>query len=193
MRILLIGCGVFLFCLAGCNVQTGLAPLETTIAESSERDFGFVGTWIPTPNPEFDADVDSYQMTIERDGGYTATLMEALDNDDGELIVQFRTHEMSEDHPQAIIEIELKNGENIAYRRLAIAATKDDHLYLWMIDGRKIGKLLYDDGIPAVLEHFTFSTTVRCKPDKLLQSLSKHSSDIVGAVQIFKRKPADGR
>ena len=81
------------------------------------------------------------------------------------------------------------NGEEFAYRRLAIAATKNDHLYVWAIDGRKIGKHLYNNGVPAVIEHFTFSTTVRCKPEKLLQSLSEQWSDIVGTVQVFKRKP----
>lgn len=193
MRKFSIGCAIVLLCLVGCNVQTGLAPIDTTIADSSKRDFGLVGTWIPTPNPEFDADVDSYQMKIERDGSYTATLNDSSNKDDEKLIVQFRTHEISEDLPHAIVELELKNGEKISYRRLAIAATKDDHLYLWMIDGRKIGKHLYDDGVAAVIEHFTFSTTVRCDSDKLLQSLSKHSSDIVGLVQVFKRQPGDGR
>ena len=105
MRLVLIGCSVFLFGLTGCNVQTGLAPLEKTIAESSVRDFGFVGTWIPIPSPEFDADSDSYQMTIERDGAYTVKVTDSSGNDDDELVVQFRTHEMSEDHPHAIIEI----------------------------------------------------------------------------------------
>ena len=193
MRNTSIGCTVVLLFLVGCNVQTGLAPIDTTIVDSSERDFGFVGTWIPTPNPEFDADVDSYQITIERDGSYTATMNDSSNKDDKKLVVQFRTHEMSEDHPHAIVELELKNGEKIAYRRLAVAATKDDHLYLWMIDGRKIGKHLYDDGVAAVIEHFTFSTTVRCDSKKLLQSLSEHSTDIVGTVQVFKRQPKNGR
>ena len=193
MRLLLLGCGVFLFCLSGCNVQTGLAPVETVIAESSDRDFGFAGTWIPTPSREFDADdVDSYRMTIEHDGVYTATLAGSANSDDDE-IVEFRTYEISEDFPHAIIEIELKNGKEIMYRRLAIAAAKDDHLYVWMIDGRKIGEHLFDDGVAAVIEHFTFSTTVRCDSKKLLQSLSDHSSDIVGTVQVFKRHPENGK
>ena len=143
MRNFSIGCAVVLLFLVGCNTQTGLAPIDTTIADSSKRDFGFVGTWIPEPNPEFDTDVESYQMTIERDGSYTATLNDPTNKDDEKLIVEFRIHEMSEDHPHAIVELELKNGEKIAYRRLAIAATKDDRLYIWMIDGRKIGKHLY--------------------------------------------------
>ena len=193
MRLILMGCSVFLFYFVGCNVQTGLAPLETTISESSERDFGFVGTWMPAPNSELDANVDSYQLIIERDGAYTATLTDSPNKNDGNLVVHFRTHEMSKDHPHAIIEIELKDGDRVAYRRLAIAATQDEHLYLWMIDGRKIGKQLYEDGIPAVIEHFNFSTTVRCKPDKLLQSLSESSLDVVGTVQTFKRQPTDSK
>ena len=193
MRKTSIGCFAVLLFLVGCNVQTGLAPIDNTISESSKRDFGFVGTWIPTPNPEFDTDVESYQMTIARDGSYTATLNDSSNKLDEKLVVQFRTYEMSEDHPHAIVELELKNGEKIAYRRLAIAAAKDDHLYLWMIDGRKIGNHLFDDGVAAVIEHFTFSTTVRCDSRKLLQSLSEHSSDIVGTVQVFKRKPKNGR
>jgi len=185
---------LFAACFAtGCNVQTGVSPTETVIAESSDRDFGFEGTWLPMPNPDFDGDVDSYEMTIARDGDYTAVMQDPTGNDDGELTVGFRTHEMSKDHPHAIVEIELTNDGKIAYRRLAIAAVKDDHLNLWMIDGRKIGEHLYKDEIPAVIEHFTFSSTVRCDSKKLLESLTNHSAEIVGTVQTFKRKPKIGR
>ena len=191
MRLILISCVVFLLCLSGCNVQTGLAPVENTIVDSSDRDFGFTGTWIPTPNPEIAADLDAYLLTIERDGLYTATLTDSSGESDEALVVQFRTYEISEDHPHAIVELECKDGEKIAFRRLAFAEAKDDHLYLWMIDGRKIGQHLFDDGIAAVVEHFSFSTTVRCESTELLKSLAKHSSKIVGPAQVFRRQLAD--
>ncbi|OYP29939.1 hypothetical protein [Rhodopirellula sp. MGV] len=132
-------------------------------------------------------------MSIERDGSYTAILVDAARKNSDQLAANFRTHEISKEHPHAIVEIELKNNERIVYRRLAIAAVEDDRLYLWMIDGRKIGEHLFDDGVTAVIEHFTFSTTVRCDSTQLLESLSKHSGDIVGGAQVFRRKPNAGR
>ena len=178
---------------AGCNVQTGISPTETVITDCSDRDFGFVGTWLPVPNSDVPHDVATYHMTIKRDDAYTASLVDASGKIDDEPIVDFRTHQISEEHPHAIVELELKSDDRIAYRRLAIAAVKDDHLYLWMIDGRKIGEHRYNDGIAAVIEHFTFSTTVRCEPKQLLESLSKHSGEIVGIAQVFRREPEIGR
>jgi hypothetical protein len=178
---------------AGCNVQTGVSPTETVIANSSERDFGFIGTWIPVPNEDFPHDVATNEMKVARDDGYSVSIDDQFGDTNEKLSVSFRTHEISKDHPHAIVEIELTADEKIAYRRLAIAAVKGDHLYLWMIDGKKVGEHLYNDGVAAVIEHFTFLSTVRCDPENLLESLSKHSGDIVGSAQVFRRKPNIGR
>lgn len=178
--------------IAGCNVQTGLAPSETIIAKSADRDFGFTGTWLPEPNPKFPHQGDgTFQLQIEREIEYAAKVSDATGRNEGEFNVNFRTHEISPEHPHAVIEIELKNNEQITYRRLAIAAVKDDQLYLWMINGRKIAEPLFNDGVAAVIEHFTFSTTVRCDPKKLLDSISKNAKDILGDVQTFRRKKAE--
>ena len=183
MRFLLLCLAGVSMILNGCNVQTGVAPVETVIPKSADRDFGFTGTWIPTPNPKLDVDLDVYEMTIKRDDSYTATLTDSSVED--ALTVEFRTHEMSKDQPHAIIELECKA---LGYQRLAVAAVKDDHLYLWTLDGRKIGEHLFNDGITAVIEHFTFSSTVRCDPEKLLNSIAKHSTEMVGDAQVFERK-----
>ena len=175
----------------GCNVQTGVAPTETVIPKTSERDFGFTGTWTPVPDAKSDAeDLGEYEMTINRDGSYLATMKVTTDGVTDSFVAEFRTHEMSPDHPHAIVELEVKD---LGYRRLAIAAVKGDYLSLWTIDGRKIGKLLYDNEVAAVIEHSTFSSTVRCDPEKLLKTVADHSSDLVGSAQVFKRLPKDGR
>ena len=195
MRFLSLSFIAFATLLSGCNVQTGIAPLETVISKSADRDFGFTGTWIPVDNLDLGerVDIESYEMKIVRDDFYTAALADPAKKDGENLTVEFRTHEMSKDQPHAIIELEYKRNKAIVYRRLAIAAVKDDHLFLWMIDGKKIGEQLFNDNIAAVIEHFTFHSTVRCAPKKLLDSLSNSSSEIVGPAQVFKRKPKIGK
>jgi hypothetical protein len=176
----------------GCNVQTGIAPIDTIIPKSSDRDFGFSGTWLPAPNPNFPHKDDGIlQLQIARELDYTAIVSDASGRNEGEFTVNFRTHEISPEHPHAIVEIELRNNDEILYHRLAIAAVKDDQLFLWMIDGRKIGEPLFNDGVTAVIEHFTFSTSVRCDPKKLLDSISKHAKDILGDLQTFRRKKTE--
>lgn len=182
-------CIVAVLVIAGCNRQTGVAPTETVISKSADRDFGFVGTWIEAPTPISPQRLEGrFQLQIARESDYTAILTDATGKGEGELKVNFRTHEISPEHPHAIVEIELKNNSDITYHRLALAAVKDDYLYLWMIDGRKLGEPLFKDGVTAVLEHFTLSTTVRCEPKQLLDSISKHAEEIVGDVQMFRRK-----
>lgn len=194
MRIQYVILIVLIVIVSGCSVQTGIAPVETVIPTNSDRDFGFVGTWIPVGTSDFPNDATTSLMEIVRnEDSYIASSVDTLGNSTDALTVDFRTHEISKDHPHAIVEIEMKNEDEIAFRRLAIAAVKDDSLFVWMIDGRKIGELLYDDGVAAVIEHFSFSTTVRCDSEKLLESLSKHSGNIVGTAQVFKRKPEIGR
>ena len=178
---------------SGCNVQTGVSPVDTVIAKSSERDFGFVGTWSPVPDDNFPLDKDTYEIVVALDAGYSVSIGDQSRDNNAKLNVNFRTHEISQDLPHAIVEIELIADDKIAYRRLAIAAVKDDHLYLWMIDGKKIAEHLYNDGVATVIEHFAFSTTIRCDPEKLLESMSKHSAAIVGTAQVFRRKPDKGR
>ena len=175
----------------GCDTQTGVAPTETVIAKSSDRDFEFEGTWTPIPNDDFPGN-DTAGMTIKRDGDYTVDLHAWADLHGDEFTVGFRTHEISKDHLHAIVEIELTNDGQVEYHRLAIAAVQDDQLNLWMIDGKKIGEHLYNDDVSAVIEHLAFSSTIRCDSEKLLESLAKHSGEIVGPVQSFKRKPKDG-
>ena len=181
---------LFVLVFAGCDVQTGIAPVEVAIKKCSNRDFGFVGTWLPLSNEELAEDVTSFQMVIEREDEYTVVL-DGLSEEDDKLKANFRTHEISPDHPHAIVEIEFTLVEGISHRRLVIAAVKDDHLYLWTIDGRKVGEQLYQDGVAAVIEHSMFSTSVRCDSQKLIDSLSKYSSKITGTVQVFKRKIDD--
>ena len=195
MKIPLFAFAVLAMLLSGCFVQTGLAPLEAIIDKGSDRDFKFEGTWRPESNPKLPHDIDTNSITIERADDrqtYTATLR-APDNADANLSMQFKTAEISSENPHAIAEIELRSNEGIAYRRLAIAAALDDKLFLWMIDGRLVGEHLYNDGTAAVIEHFAFSSTIRCKSDQLLATIRKHSRAVVGSVQIFVHVPEDGK
>ncbi len=194
--LILIGSLAFV---SGCNMQTGISPVEAVIKNSSDRDFGFEGTWVPLPNTGIPHEnAESHEMIIKRDGSYTATLIDGSrkndDDDDGdEFVIEFRTHELSTKHPHAIVEIELMRNDKIEHRRLAISAVIDDRLHLWTIDGRKAGELMYEEGVCAVIEHFTFSTTVRCDPKKLLEFLAKHCAELSGDEQVFRRKPKIGR
>ncbi len=176
---------------AGCNTQTGVAPTEAVISKCSDRDFGFAGTWISTPDPVFRDEARTSEMSIERAGSYAVAVKDASGKSYDRFRIHFRAHEISKEQPRAVVEIEVKNDGAVTCRRLAIAEVKNDHLYLWMIDARKLGDHLYDDGVAAVIEHFTFSSTVRCDPQKLLECVVKHSEDVVGDVQVFRRKPTN--
>ena len=187
---------LFVVCLigaVGCKTQTGVAPTETVIARSSDRDFGFEGTWVSESFSESVGDDSGTVLTITRDGDYVVKISD-LDEDLAEgLEIVFRTHEIQRGQPHAVVEVELHQKEEVAYHRLAIAAVKDDMLYLWMIDGRKIGALLYENNVPAVIEHFTFSSTVRCDPEKLLAAVVKNSNAVVGDVLAFRRRVAEDK
>ena len=182
----------FLLATLGCNTQTGLVPTETIVAESSNRDFGLTGTWNMTPDADLGDEVGNFQIVIERNGSYTATATDPTGEIDAKFVCEFRAYEISKDHPHAIIDLEVKEGWVTPLRRLFVVATKDDHLHIWPIDGHKIGEHLYDDGVSAVIEHATFSSTVRCDPKKLLKSISDHSADILGSPATYKRTAKNG-
>ena len=148
MRAVLLAFAV-LISAVGCNIETGLAPVETVIPKSSERDFGFVVTWIPTPNPEVGS-VDAFEITITSGETYKAVATDPSGEIDEVLAVEFQAHEMSPDHPHAIVELKYQYDKVNAYRRLAIAAVIEEKLYLWAIDGRKMAAHLFDDGVTAL-------------------------------------------
>ena len=166
-----------------CNVQTGVYPVENAIQKCSDRDFGFEGIWSAAQNDEVQQDLSLFQLEISRNESYSAMLSDS----DGTLKIEyeFRAAELSKKHPHAIVEIESKDG---SYRRLAIAVADERQLCLWMIDGRKIGSQLYDDGIAAVIEHFKFYSSIRCEPEKLIEFIRRNSSKITGSYQIFYRQ-----
>lgn len=181
------------FCLllvvAGCNVQTGIAPVEPVILNCSDKDFGFVGTWLPELDPGLPGEVGKFELEVQKGDSYIASITRPPREADDKLEVKFRVHEISEDHKLVIIEIELEDDRDVTHRRLAFAKVKENQLTVWLIDGRKVGGHLFDDGVAAVVEHFPYSSTIRCDAEKLLGSLSKHFDDIVGEPQVFFRKP----
>ncbi|MEZ6097088.1 MAG: hypothetical protein R3C03_23175 [Pirellulaceae bacterium] len=175
----------------GCNVNTGLAPIEQVVSECSPRDFGFSGNWQAVPNPEFSYDAAASRMVIEFENDYRVRFIDPGGKADETTSVQFRTYEISPEQPHAIVEIEVLSGETIEYRRLAIVAVKDGYLCVWMIDGKKIGEYLFNGEVPAVIEHFPFSSSVRCNADKLLATIASHAREVVGNVQVFQRVEED--
>ena len=193
MKLIRFSLTIIAVLVTGCDIQTGVAPTETVIAKSSDRDFGFTGIWLLVPKTEPPYGVDSLQLEIHRDANYDVTISNGTGKNEANLKANFRTHEISPEHPHAIVEIEIKNNGAIPYRRLAIAAVRDDNLYLWMIDGRKLSEPLFKDGASAVIEHFAFSTTVRCEPQSLLDSIARHSDVVIGDVQVFRRRPDLGK
>jgi len=71
---------------------------------------------------------------------------------------------------------------------LKITAVKEDHLYLWPINGRKLGEQLYSDKTAAVIEHFQNHSTVRCDSQALLDTIGKHTEKLIDPFQVMKRK-----
>ena len=191
MRHLLL-CVVLL--LSGCGFETGLEPSEVVIAKSSERDFGFSGTWTMSHTGE-DHD-EGFQFTgvfIEKGAHYKAT---AIDTEEPELDlppIVFRAEEISDQWPHAILEFEY---EGIFFdgmqRRLAIANVDGNRLHIWKIDRRKLGKLLFDNKTPAVIEHSNSSSTVRCDSAELLGVLKQHAAELMQPLCTLKRKPEVG-
>jgi hypothetical protein len=187
MRFMLLA--LVLVC-AGCNTQTGISPTETVIKKSSDRDFHFAGTWLPVPQRDQPAhpDLDAFKMVIERGEEYTATIRGPVENQEHVVTASFRAVEISKDHPHAIVEVTM-DGLFFKGRYLAVAAVQDDRLYLWAIDGRKLGEHLYNSGQAAVIEHFAYHSQVRCPPDKLLETIRAQARGVIGEVQVFHRQP----
>lgn len=183
---------VVLVLAVGCNGIDGIAPVEPAIKQSSERDFELAGTWVPAATSEEPLQTATVELTIEQDGDYTATAIDT-EIDGGEIFTaKFRTCEMSKEHSHAIVEIEYDDLFGGPHRRLAITVVKDDHLYLWPINGRKLAEELYTAKTAAVIEHFQNHSTVRCDSEVLLDTISKHSQKLVDPFQVMKRKGEDG-
>ena len=190
MRLAIFSWPLVLLAFAGCNVQTGISPTEAVIKKSSAKDFNFEGAWVPGSGVDVPADVGECQLTIERGDKnvYFASIDRQLDDVKDSFRFQFRTAELLREQSYAIVEIEPQGGIGLLGRRLAIARATEKRLHVWMIDGRKVGDLLYEEGYGAVIEHDTFSTVVRCKPEQLVSTVRQHSREIVGCVWSFERK-----
>ena len=187
------GIGFALACLcvvAGCNVDTGIAPVEPTIKTCAKRDFGFAGKWqvvrkdslhdrdpAPVAEIKFDADRDRFLVTYL--SGY---------DDFKRFDVSFRTADLELELPYAIVEIEFTAPEEKGtFRRLAIAGIQDDKLAFYWLSGKELAELMYLEEVGAVIERSNFSTSVRCKPDDLLRVVRKHSKQLVGEPEYFHR------
>ena len=165
--------------LAGCNVPTGVAATESIIPKSVDRDFGFAGSWVLLPSAEPNRkDFGETRVTIEKGDSYLLQASNAKVQ--APLNFEFRAAEISAKLPYAIIEIEQRLGESMIHRRLGIAAVEDEKLYVWLLNGKRLGELLYEDGHGAVIEHHSLWTEVRCKPDHLLKTLREHSGQLIG-------------
>lgn len=179
---------VISFLTTGCSMQTGIEPTEQIIQESTDRDFGFSGTWYRELSPaEKEFGTEPYRMEISQNNHYNGNLTLGDDPGRGSISFEFRTHEISPDSSFAIVEIIWKNKPGADFHRLAIAVVENDRLGIWMIDGRKIGDLLYKDGATAVIEHFPYHSTVRCDQKKLLDCISKNLDNIRGDLWVFHR------
>jgi len=187
MRTLFSAFAILIFA-AGCNVQTGLAPVEPVITNSTDREFGFVGVWHPAESSGAADSHDSYEFAVTKGEIYNATAIDPSTEADRQSAVQFHAREISPHHPHAVVELIYKYDEKHVYRRLAIAAVLEDQLHLWTIDGKKIAEHLYEEEVTAVIEHSTFSSSIRCDGKQLLEAIKKHSGEIVGNVQVFERK-----
>jgi hypothetical protein len=187
------GVGLALVCLctmAGCNVNTGIAPVEPTIKTCAKRDFGFVGKWQvvrkdrlhdrdPAPVAEIKFDADKDRFFVSQLSGY---------DDLKRFEVSFRTADLELELPYAIVEIEVTSPEEKGtLRRLAVAGIQDDKLALYCLSGKELAELMYQEEVGAVIERSSFSTSVRCKPEGLLRVVRKHSKQLVGEPEYFQR------
>ena len=179
--------------LIGCNTHTGISPKETVIKKSADRDFHFAGTWLPvgqaTKSAANQPDLSTFRLEIEGTDEYMATVRGTVENQEHQVKATFRAVEISQDDPHAIVEVHIDDGLFFKGHYLSVAAVKGDYLYLWSIDGRKLAEHLYNSGHTAVIEHFSYHSTVRCPPEKLLDTIRQHAAEVLGDVQVFQRHP----
>lgn len=88
---------------------------------------------------------------------------------------------------KAIIQIQTKETTNEPYRRIALAAVNGDVLSVWKLDARHLGQHIFEDGHSAVIEHFHLYTTLRCRPEHLLDTIRRHSHAVVSEADQFRR------
>ena len=174
---------MFVTALSGCG--GGVSPVEQMIVDGSVRSFQLEGTWRPADEKRRDdglliisrpkGSVD-YSVTIIDDVGATSPIK-----------VRFRTAEIDRNDPKAIAEIEHNMVGEWGHRRILVAKATDDRLFVWSVDGRKLGECLYKSQASAVIEHSGNLAIVRCDPELLLEALKQHLPDVIGEVQVFTR------
>ena len=173
----------------GCTFETGISPTESIVNKNSKRDFGFTGTWIaPEENDYAKPGRPSFEINIKGEDKYLITVTVEDGFQSGEITLDARAHEISDKSRCALVEVDLKNGKELVARRLALAEVKGDRLYLWSLDRKKIANILYDNEVPAVIEHNSFSSVVRCKPRKLRKVLAENYDQLKSICEVFQRK-----
>lgn len=171
--------------------QTELYPTSPIIVDGSDVNFGFEGDWKPIDGLKVREKTPNYRLKIARVGDAKSYLVGLIGSDtvgdSPALQLRVNALPLAPGSGKAVIQIQSKEMTNDSYRRIALAAVNDDVLWLWMLDARNLGKHLFDDGHSAVIEHFHFYTTLRCKPEHLLDTIRKHPNAVVAEAERFRR------
>jgi hypothetical protein len=180
--------------LSGCG--GGVSSVEQMVVNGSVRNFQFEGTWRPADEKRR----DDGSVIISRpkgSGDYSVTFLDDA-GATSYMKVRFQAAEIDRDDPKAIVETERNlidltaspgslDSEKWGDRRILVAKATDDKLFVWSIDGRKLGECLYKSQVSAVIEHSRELATVRCEPELLLKTLKQHLPEVIGEVQVFTR------
>ncbi len=176
--------------LTGCEfyMPGGASHTESLITPGSNRDFGLTGSWVSSSDSERIAPNEQVVIKITGEKDYRVSVASAAEPFEQSQVAKFRVTEVSPESSYAIVEVDWILPNTKPVRKLGYFEVRKDELYLWTVDGRKLGEHLFNDGVNAVVEHTGSSSLIRCDQGKLLETLKQHSREIVHPPKRFKRK-----
>lgn len=176
--------------LTGCEfyMPGGASNTESLIEQGSNRDFGLAGSWVSSSDSERTAPAEQIVIKINGEKDYRVSVTSAAEPLSQFQVAEFRVTEVSPESSYAIVEVDWILPNTKPVRKLGYFEVRKDELYIWTVDGRKLGEHLFNDGVNAVIEHTGSSSLIRCDQRKLLETLKKHSREIVHPPKRFKRK-----
>lgn len=174
----------------GCEyyMPGGTSHTEEIIEQGSNRDFGLTGSWVSFSDRERTDPANQIVITITGEKDYRVSVASAATPLKQFQVAEFRVTEVSTESSYANVEVDWNLPNSQPVRKLGYFEVRKDELFLWTVDGRKLGEHLFNDGVNAVIEHTGSSSLIRCDQGKLIETLKKHSREIVHPPKHFKRK-----
>lgn len=190
MSRLFLSIAALILTLSGCEfyMSGGASHMESIIEQGSNRDFGLAGSWVSISDNERTDPAEQIVIKIAGEKDYRVSVTSGADPLSQFQVAEFRVTEVSPESSYAIVEVDWNLPNSKPVRKLGYFEVRKDELYLWAVDGRKLGVHLFNDGVNAVIEHTGSSSVIRCDQGKLLETLKKHSREMVHPPKRFKRK-----